>query len=118
MVEPDIEEDIEQEPVKEENSRRVFCWHVHETFATFSEAHSSLQQEGFTKNGMKSGATGTKTYYRCGKVTSRSKEQCDAHRFIFESHSTLDSVVYHNNCDHTHDTVNESTNAKNQVSSQ
>lgn len=93
--------------VTPKTKRPRILWSSVRTSETLTEAHDFLIAEGFKRHEIKENLKGSSTYYRCGKVKQKSKEQCKAKRMIFQDKFTANFEIRQLNAEHTCNKIDE-----------
>lgn len=86
-------------------TRKRVIWSLLQNFDTYKEAKDFLSGKGFQKYDKKRTKKGNKTFWRCGAMKQRSKQQCEAKRMIFEDDRKVGFQVNTANTVHTCDKI-------------
>lgn len=86
-------------------TRRRVKWIPRCNFDTYTEAKDFLVGENFKRYDSKQCGKGNKTFWRCGRIKQRSKEQCEAKRMIFQDNCKMGFEMFVANTEHTCDKI-------------
>lgn len=92
----------EAEEIAMNKKRQCNDWEQHERFETFVEAEKFVKDHGFARFDRKCLNMGTKTYYRCDKISRDAKIKCNVQRYIFAPNDTNGYQIWKNSAEHNH----------------
>lgn len=105
---------IEEAPT----TRKTLKWIFEQNFTTINEKNKYFEsQKIWSVSGSTVISTGKNIYYRCNRV-KRDGPQCTARKYVFESNTTTDFILYKTADDHDHENLpskNVSENVRNTI---